>query len=202
MIPYVAPTYNRGDLNVLCTRTDKILDPDLCRQICDLYFASFEGSEVECAQNQVCFTKSSMTEALGDSDYIKYLLWSDDDVVIGFSLLSSNLDKAARIAYQNPFFWERQFEEKKGLIFYFPGLFIEKAHRHSNAFATLVGPMFEHIDEVAGVAAFDFSKRKNPNLAEMLKALCDRRHASGTSKTSRVTLVIGDEQVYAALSLD
>lgn len=151
-------------------------------------------------QDQECFTKEQFMDMLMDEDYVKFLVWADNDL-IGVGAMSPNLEKAARQAYANPIKIRKSLPEyDKENIFYFNVMFVPAKHQMSVAFVALISEMVQYVYDREGVAVFDYSHNAYEWLPESIAFVCkilrDGAHRV-TGKT--VELVEIDRQVFVAL---
>jgi hypothetical protein len=182
---------------------EEVLSQELQNLIWTQYKKSFVPLKDITAQDQECYTKAQFMEMLIDPDYWKFLLF-EDDKLIGFGNLSSNLEKAARQAYANPIKIQGVLSKEyaQGNIFYFNGLYIVPEYRNRReVWFQLIAPMVRFVDQNMGVAVFDYSQNANGNLGNNILFVVKLVQQEKDRATSNSELVILDHQVYAAIKL-
>lgn len=175
-----------------------VTSQSLRTELWEAYLASFQTGLEEAAQIQICFTEAQFYDALLDPEYTKCIVYSDDGKVAGCALASKNLDKAARIAYANPWAFERKFPEMKDRIFYFPAIYIRPEYQGHHMFVELVTKMIGLVDEHEAMAAFDVCSL-NDWLPEAIAAVVNSLAKSGVVRMRNPKIHIVGTQTYVGI---
>jgi hypothetical protein len=157
-----------------CLISKIIDDNNLQKIIWEVYITELgSGIISETAFPQQCFdTFERLIRVLIDENFTKFVLYSEDKKVIGMAIASNNLERVrdeANVKF-NPELYKNIYPVlyKKGKIFYFPAMCILSEYQNVGYFSVLADKMITMINEHEGVAAFDYSERKNPNMGELL----------------------------------
>jgi len=163
----------------------------------EIYRQSFQGKELECAQNQKCYDEQSFKAALADPDYYKYYLVHDDEVV-AYMLATNNLQKAS-ITYMNPERYLMLFPEyAPDRIYYCTSLAVKPGKRNSRFFYELMSAYLEHIlARLEGMHAFDFSHETIPNLPSVLEKIGAKLVETGKIPTRFTYQKVGAQEFGA-----
>lgn len=146
----------------------------------EIYRRSFAGSEKICAQNQCCYTEETFKAALTDSDYWKFYLLLDSEV-IAYMLSTNNLQKAS-ITYMNPEKYLADFPDyAPNKIYYCTSLAVRQEYRRNpSVFYQIMSGYLRHIFcTLKGMHAFDFSHETIPNLPAVLEKMGRKLTAGG-----------------------
>jgi hypothetical protein len=180
-----------------CIYTRKVESEKDKEAIWKLYQEAFKDTTA-CAQEQRCYSKDTLLKALLDEEYHKFIL-KKGEKIIGLGLMTSNLEKA-RITYMNPKRLEEMYPEYKDRIYYFTFLGISVEHqKKARNFFKLVAPMVRYIDQVDGIAAFDFAREKNAELPEMIIKVAMILKKKGEIKNKKIKYSTVGVQEYGAI---
>lgn len=144
------------------------LDNFTVQEIWKLYAHSFESTDEYCAQDQICYDEQSLSAALVDDDYQKFLLMADDQI-IGLCLMTSNLTKA-RIAYCNDRFLRHKYPKyaAEGRLYYVTCICVSPEMQKKGHGLELLKAVCQFINDHQAMVAYDFSENKNPGLTGLI----------------------------------
>ena len=176
-------------------RTSKeyiIEDKALQDRIKEIYMVSFESSDNDCAQDQKCYDETSLLEALLDPEYIKFVLFFENEA-IGFFLLTNNLKKA-RIAYCNDRFLGKKYPRyvSEGRLYYVTAISIQPEMQAKGLGIELLKSVCNFINDNKAMVAFDYSENAHPNLAGWVQFV-------GKKMNWNFIEVLLDKQAYTTL---
>ncbi len=163
-----------------CVMSKRINDSELQKTIWQVYLNELgPGTTLETAFPQQCFdTFERLVKILLDEEFIKFVLYSEDEKVIGIAIASNNLEKVREMANVkfNPEMYKAMYPElySNGGLFYFPAMCILREYQDVGYFSILADKMISMVNEYKGGAAFDYSEKKNPNMGELLVYLCKK----------------------------
>ncbi|MFA5929002.1 MAG: hypothetical protein WC838_06880 [Candidatus Margulisiibacteriota bacterium] len=155
-----------------------------------LYQDSF-GKLKECAQLQMCYSKAQLKEALADEQVTKFILFKERSEVVGFSLITNNLELAT-VAYMNPSFYEDRYPNfaLKHRLYYVTTICIAPELSSSiMPIKVLLKRMIEYVTKRKAMVAFDVSENKNILLPLVIKKV-------GQEMGKPITHQECDSQVY------
>ena len=169
---------------------DKLYEPELGPNIAS-----------ETAFPQQNFENHSMlVQVLLDSDFQKFVLFSEEEQVIGLGICCNNLEKVrdiARIRF-NPEFYAKNYPDlyKEKRIYYFPTLVLLKEYQKEGYLYPLGHAMVSFVQKNQGVSAFDHSIAKNPFLGQIILHMCY------TGVMSDAVQIVADQQVFVLIGPD
>ena len=150
-------------------QTREIKDEVMRTNIVNMYNSAFAGTDDVCIQDQICYDTSTLDSALLDSDYLKFVLLLNDEVV-GLCLLTNNLVKA-RIAYCNDRYLRQRFPNYTALgkLFYVTCICVLPEMQSRGVGMELIKSVTKFIFETGTMVCFDFSEEKNPGLTTLIQ---------------------------------
>ena len=174
------------------SRAIEITDPVFVAEVWETYVNSFSDADRHCAQDQICYDRAAMTQALGDPDYQKFMLMVEDRV-IGICLLTNNLTKA-RIAYCNDRFLRIKFPKyvQAGRLWYVTAICVLPEAQQKGYGVELLRSVCQFIYDTKSMVAYDYSNNKNPWLTGLIQKV-------GASMGWDVQERPLDKQVYTSL---
>ncbi|MCX6745262.1 MAG: GNAT family N-acetyltransferase [Candidatus Parcubacteria bacterium] len=170
----------------------EINDPALAHEIWEAYKGSFADTDKMCAQDQICYDEKTMTQALSDPDYQKFVLKVEDHVV-GICILTNNLMKA-RIAYCNDRFLRRKFPKyvEEGRFWYVTAICVLPEAQQKGFGVELLRSVCQFIFDTKSMVSYDYSFNKNPWLTGLIQKV-------GASLGWNVVEIPLDKQCYTSL---
>jgi GNAT superfamily N-acetyltransferase len=157
-------------MSVKTVLSNVIRDPDLAVKLWHIYVRAFEKASREAVQDQMCYTEATLTLALTDPEYAKFLIYRDEEP-IGFGLVTNDMDKA-RIAYVNPGYLKaklpQEYAERR--LYYFTAIAVlPELQGQGSFFASMASEMTAYIDRLGGIVVFDYSMETSPLLPALLQ---------------------------------
>ncbi len=170
-------------------------DPQTINELWEVYINCFRGQEVECAQNQICFTREEFFEAMGDPEWIK-IVGKKEGQIAGLSVCTLNLEKA-KVGYINPEMVLANNKSFEGRIFYMPITAILPEFQTSfKLFQELVNAIGDLVSEINGMVFCDFSENKNGFLPAVT---VDALGKGGYNPDGKIKHIVQDRQLYVAI---
>lgn len=157
-------------MSVKTVLSTRIVDPTLAATLWRIYQQAFRKAAVESVQDQMCYTEATLTEALADEDYAKFVVYRGEEA-IGFGLVTNDMDKA-RVAYVNPGYLADKFPEEYAAkcLYYFTAIAVlPELQGTGSFFLSMATAMTVYIDERRGTVVFDYSLETSPKLPAMLQ---------------------------------
>lgn len=183
-----------------CIGYKLVEDVEMQKILWNIYLSELGPSIVsETAFPQQCFDTFEMFQkVLMDQEFHKFILFSENNQIIGLGIASNNLHKVKNLANIrfNPEIYELMFPDfyKRNAVYYFPAMCILKAYQDEGYFTAFASTMITMVYDNNGVAAFDYSERKNPNMAGLLVYLCQK-----INLPRPVNATIVDQQSFAVV---
>ncbi len=148
----------------------RVIDSETIDLFYNAYLDAFRNQEIECGQNQICFSRESFHDAMGDEDWIKFIVFHEKQPV-GLGITTCNMDKA-RISYMNPEAHIKAIKQvlQKGSVkpFCIPIIAVVPEHQKVGLFRAVLHKMFKTIHQLGGDAVImDYSEKKNKGLPEV-----------------------------------
>lgn len=156
-------TFENGDS--LKVEKERVVENEWEREILkEIYLKNFEETDKHCVCKQ-SYSAEELEKALKDPDILKVILYNSAGYIVGFGLITNNLEKVPWVSkayFKNNF---PDYFDKK--IYYIKSFVIDQKFRGFQAAKKLLGEMISEVPK-DGVGAFDFSEKLNgliPNLA-------------------------------------
>ncbi len=175
-----------------CETVNEIHVEDLSNKLWKVYLAELGPAlKTETAIPQQCFRSfKKFKKAMLDSDFKKFILFSEENEIIGLAISISNLQKVKKIAgiEINLERYESLFPEeyKQGKIHYVPVTCILKNYHDEGYMNTLGEAIVKEVNKNQGKAAFDFAEEKNGGLDEMVAYIA---RETGLRPNAKITLM-------------
>lgn len=170
----------------------KELDYVTARRYYELYRATFGELDAYAVARQVLTEDEFLAEML-DPRVDKYLVWDDEDQVIGMTTLTQDL---STVPWINPEYFKHHFPEQytRETVFYLGFTLVHPEHRGEGIFQSMVDYMAQRVLSEDGVFAWD------------LCLVNDERGLGGTgarvmNKVANVTIHPIDRQTYYAATV-
>jgi pyruvoyl-dependent arginine decarboxylase len=119
----------------------------------ELYRQTFCELDHEAAGRQLLHKEEFLQEML-DPRVHKYVAWDDDDVAIGMTTVTAELET---VPWVNPTYFAHHYPEhhKRGAIYYLGFTLVHPDHRGAHVFHAMIEPMARMILENRGVVGWD-----------------------------------------------
>ena len=119
----------------------------------ELYRQTFCELDQEAAGRQLLHKEEFLQEML-DPRVHKYVAWDDDDVAIGMTTVTAELET---VPWVNPAYFAHHYPEhhKRGAIYYLGFTLVHPDHRGAHVFHAMIEPMARMILENQGVVGWD-----------------------------------------------
>lgn len=157
-----------------CETIYEVYEKEIQNKLWDVYLAELgPGIKQETAIPQQCFRSFEIFKnAMLDQDFIKFVLFSDKNEIIGLAISSSNLKKIKEVAgieinlsrYESLF--PEEYKQRK--LHYVPVTCILKNYHDEGYMNNLGEAIIKEVNKNKGKAAFDFAEEKNGGLDEMV----------------------------------
>lgn len=184
---------------IACNEHRIITDGATCDALWGVYVASFSDAEERCIQEQICYSRETLGEALADPAYIKFVATVDGEPA-GLLLCTNDLEKA-RVAYVNPRRLRNDYPEYDGRIYYYTAIAVRPDVQGQRIAALLVAGVAAVMDREDALSAFDFSTEKNPKLAEMIVRATEAAQRQCGLRTNKATFTPLGGQMYGVVKL-
>lgn len=189
-------------MDIETTMARVISDPATAEALWRIYEAGFEKSVEESVQDQLCYDRDTLAEALADQDYVKFVLKVDGSPA-GFCL-ATNVPEKAHVAYVNPAYLRKRFaaEVAEGRLWYFTAITVlPHLQQRGIFFYAITEEVTRFIDACQGVVVVDHSLETSPHMPAMLQKAARKSQAACGLRTNDAEIETLGGQSYFALRL-
>jgi pyruvoyl-dependent arginine decarboxylase len=132
---------------------EKEVDYVTAKRYYQLYVGTFGGLEVQAAGRQLLHEDEFLEEML-DPRVHKYIAWDEDDLAIGMSTLTTDLET---VPWLSPAYFEHRYPDHhtRQAIFYLGFTLVHPDYRGGGVYQAMIDRVIRHVIDMRGVVAWD-----------------------------------------------